>query len=179
MKRQISILSILGIMLLSLALLAQPGRGNRGGQWADRGPWLDRALDLTEEQQAKMEDLRLQHQKEMIPLQSQIESLRSELHLAMTADKFDKGKVEKIVNDMQKVRTQLQMSRVLHQQAVRELLTPEQRKKFDLHILSRKGPRGGKGFGRGQGMCPNCGMGRGKGPGGPSWGDLDSNPNNE
>ena len=177
MKRQISILSLLGILLLSLALLAQSGRGNRGGQWEDRGSWLDRALDLTEEQQAKMEDLRLQHQKEMIPLRSQVESLRSELNLAITADKFDKGKVEKIVNDMQKVRTQLQMSRVLHQQAVRELLTSEQRKKYNLHILSPKSHRGGRGFGHGQGMNSNDGMGRG--PGGPSWADSDSNPNNE
>jgi len=179
MKRQTLILSLLSIMLLSFVLMAQPGRGPRNGQGPNRGPWMDQALDLTEEQQAKMEDLRLQHQKEIIPLQSQIESLRSELHLAMTADKFDKSKVEKIVNDMQKVRTQMQMSRVLHQQTVRELLTPEQRKKFDLHILSRKGPRGGRGFGAGQGMCPNCGMGRGRGPGGPFWADPDSNPNNE
>lgn len=167
MKRQTLILSLTSILLLSLVLFAQPGRGPGGGQGAPGGRWMERALDLSAEQESKIEDLRLQHQKQMLPMRSKLESLQTDLHLAMTADTFDKGKAEKIVNDMQKVRTEMQMSRVLHQQAVRSLLTPEQRKKFDLHILSRKGPRDGRGFGQGDGR--GFGPGYGRGPGGPAW----------
>lgn len=138
-------LSILTVLGLSLALIAQPGMGSgpgRGERGGGPGPGLDRMLDLSEEQEAKIQDLRLQHQKEMLPLRSQLESLGNDLKLAMTADKFDKAKAEKIINEMEKIRTRLHLARVLHQQAVRELLTPEQRKKFDMHLLSGKAFRG-------------------------------------
>jgi Spy/CpxP family protein refolding chaperone len=151
MKHQTILFSFLSVLLLTAVVLAQPGRGQRSGQ----GPWMDRVLNLSEEQEAKIETLRLQHQKEMIPLRSKLESLQADLHLAMTAEKFDKSKTEKIVGEMQKVRTEMQMGRVMHQQAVRELLTPEQRQTFDLHLLSRKGQRGKGGFGPGP-NCPDC-----------------------
>lgn len=145
--------SVLAVLGLSLALFAQPGMGlgpGRGERGAGPGLWLDRMLDLSTEQQAKIQDLRLQHQKEMLPLRSQLESLRNDLKLAMTADKFDKSKAEKIIADMEKIRSRLETARMLHHQAIREILTPEQRKEFDMHLLSGKGfrsPRAPRGEG--------------------------------
>lgn len=137
------LLSILTVLGLSLALIAQPGTGAGPGR-GDRGagPGLDRMLDLSEEQEAKIQDLRLQHQKEMLPLRSKLESLRDDLKLAMTADKFGKAKAEKIISEMEKIRAQLEIARVLHHQAIRDILTPEQRKEFDMNLLSGKGFRG-------------------------------------
>jgi Spy/CpxP family protein refolding chaperone len=70
----------------------------------------------------------------------------------MTADKFDEGKVKKIITQQSDVKKEIQIKRALHQREVRNLLTPEQQKKFDLHLLSKgeRGKKGGRGFHRGR-----------------------------
>ena len=129
-------------------------------------------LDLSEEQKAKMQDLRLAHQKEVIPIQSELQKQAASMKLEITADKFNESKVKSIQNEISKLRSELQMKMVLHQRAVRDLLTPEQKKKFDGHILSG-GPMGqgrmmgGGMMGRG-GMKRGAGMMKGRGPGGPA-----------
>ncbi len=113
------------------------------------------ALQLTDEQKQKMMDLHLALQKEMVPLKAKLATLRADLGLLMTADKPDLKKIEAKQNQIGQVQTQMRMAFIRHQLKVREMLTPEQRKKFDSLILSgRHGMR--HFFGRG---------GRGKGPG--------------
>jgi hypothetical protein len=73
--------------------------------------------------------------------------------------------------EISKLRSELAMKMVLHQRAVRDLLTTEQKKKFDEHILSAgpMGPgrmMGGGMMGRG-GMKGGPGMMGGRGPGRP------------
>jgi Spy/CpxP family protein refolding chaperone len=175
MKHQTVILSLLSVLMLTVIAFAQPGKGQRWGQKGERGSWMQRYLDLTAEQETKIEDLRLQNQRAMIPLRSKLESLQADLQLAMTAEAFDKSKTEKIVTEMQKVRTDMQMAGIMHHQTVREVLTPEQRKKFDAHLLSRKGFRGGRG--NCPGRCCGHGPGFGQGSGGPFWADPQPDEN--
>jgi Spy/CpxP family protein refolding chaperone len=118
------------------------------------------AMKLTEEQRAKMQDLRLAHEKEMIPLRADLQKLHASMKLEITADKFNEGKVKSIQGDISKVMNEIASKTILHQRAVRDLLTPEQRKHFDARILSGGMMGGGKG-GRGGMMGPR-GM---KGPG--------------
>ena len=138
----------------------------RGGPGAMGG-----FLKLTDEQRAKMQELRLAHQKEMISLRADLQKLRANMKLEITADKFNEGKVKSIQADISKVMNDIGSKMILHLRSVRDLLTPDQRKQFDARVLAggmmrhggrmhggRMGPgrmmqRGGKWApGRGMGM---------------------------
>ena len=166
MKRLFIITAILGGILLTGAMFAQKGPGPMSGQHFKR---MAKMLDLNDEQIARMQDMHLQMQKEMIPLRSKMQTLRGELKLVQTADKFEPGKAEKLVKEMQALRTQMEMKRIKHQQEMRSLLNDEQRKKFDAHLLSLgdKRPRGPMGQCGGEhGKRGHRGMGQRMGQGG-------------
>ena len=149
--------------------------GMMGGQQG--GPMA--FLKLTDEQRAKVQDLALSHQKEMITARAELEKQHAALKLEITADKFDESKVKSIQGEISKLTGDIAMKTILHQRAVRDLLTPEQRNQFDQHILSGdmmggRGPMGPGGM-TGQGGMKGRGgmMGRGEmngpqgmGPGG-------------
>ncbi|MCX6142656.1 MAG: Spy/CpxP family protein refolding chaperone [Ignavibacteriales bacterium] len=116
-------------------------------------------LKLTDEQRTKIQDLRLAQQKEMISLRADLQKLHANMKLEITADKFNESKVKSIQGEISKVMNEMASKMILHQRAVRDLLTPEQKKQFDERILSggvmgnRGGMRGGMmGPGRGKGM---------------------------
>jgi len=113
---------------------------------------------LTPEQQTKMQDLRLAHQKEMLPLHTQLQKLQGDLKLEITADKVNESKVKSMQGEISKLSADLAGKRFAHMRAVRDILTAEQKKKFDERVLSggMMGP-GGRG--------PGAMMGRGKGMG--------------
>ncbi len=138
MKRQFIIFGLLSVFIFSLTVLAQPPE-------MQKHRMMMQMLQLTDEQQSQMQEMMLKLQKELIPLRSQLQQLKGELKLAMTADKFNQAKVEKLVKDMEKVRSQIHLKQLLHKREVRDMLTPEQRVKFDMHLLSgKKHPRMGQ-----------------------------------
>lgn len=114
---------------------------------------------LTPEQQTKMQDLRLAHQKEMLPLHTQRQKLQADMKLEITADKVNEGKVKSMQGEISKLTSDLAGKRFAHMRAVRDILTPEQKKKFDERILS--GGRMGQGI-RGPGSMMGAGMGMGQ-----------------
>ena len=154
------------LFLLSMALLAfvwaQPGAEDRAmpgpdGERPGPGKHLQLVLDLNDDQMAKIEEFRLQQQKEAIPLRAEAEKLQAEIQLVMVADKFDQGKLENLVKASEKVHSQLRLSHLLHQQKVRSLLTDEQKTRYDNMMLAR-----GKGQREGHGQRPR--FQRAKGP---------------
>ncbi|MGD9899686.1 MAG: Spy/CpxP family protein refolding chaperone [Calditrichaceae bacterium] len=148
MRRHLTTALLVGILFLAGSVQAQRPMGQKMN-----GKCMA-AMDLTDEQQAKITDLRLQMEKEVLPLRNEMDKLRGELRLEMTAEKFNEGKVKKISGEMSTIREKMQLNRMKHQRAVRDLLTPEQQKQFDLQMLS------GKGHG---GMCGNRMDGNGRG----------------
>ncbi|MDQ7051351.1 MAG: Spy/CpxP family protein refolding chaperone [candidate division KSB1 bacterium] len=100
-------------------------------------------LQLTDEQKAKMADLRLELQKEIAPLRAKLVALRTDLKLLLIEDNPNMRKIEARQSEISQVQEQISLARVRHQVKVRQMLTPEQRKKFDVFILSgKKGKRG-------------------------------------
>ena len=93
------------------------------------------ALDLTDEQLAKIQDLELKLEKEIIPLRSQLPSIEADLKQELVADQFNQIKVKNLIDQKAKILSEIELKQLLNQRAVRDLLTPEQRKKFDLHAL--------------------------------------------
>ncbi len=155
---------ILTVFLAVGMTIAQPpagrpgmGRGQRGllqqKPGLPPGPGFHEGcfgLNLTDEQQVKIQQLRLEQQREMIKIKSEVSNLRDKLKLAVTADKFDAKAVNDMTGKLAKVQQQRMMMKAKHLRKVRDILTDEQRVKFDQKVLS-----GRFGFGHGgcSGMC--------------------------
>lgn len=130
---------ILGVLIFGLmmatALLAQhPDRSMQ------QRPGRKAILDLTDEQESKIRDLELKLEKEIMPLRSQIPAIEANLKQELVAEQFNQTKVKSLIEQKAKIESEIELKQMLHQRAIRDLLTPEQQKKFDLHAL-----RGGMG----------------------------------
>lgn len=136
------------IIFLMVALLAA-ATAFAGNPDTKRGKRGMRGLDLTEEQRSQIADLKLNLQKEMTTVRAEVAQIRAELKLAMIADRFDEGKVKNLHGKLSDLRSEMSLKKLMNKRAVRDLLTPDQRKKFDMRILSERGKRGGK---KGKGM---------------------------
>ncbi len=128
-------------------------QGEMGGMMggAQGGPMA--FLNLTDEQRAKVQDLALTHQKDMVAARAELQKQHAAMKLEVTAEKFNESKVKSIQGEISKLMSEIAMKTVLHQRAVRDLLTPEQKKQFDQHILSG-GMMGHGGMMGCQGMGP-------------------------
>ena len=142
------LISALLILVVSGSIFAQGERMGRRQMDDDNPPMgpmkkMAKMLDLTESQQSQIQDLHLKHMREMLPLKSEMESLKTELKLAETEENFNAAKVESIVKKIEALRTKMTMSKIMHHQEIRKLLTPEQRKKFDaMRLMGKKGKDG-------------------------------------
>ena len=155
MKR-ISIISTAVVLMLIMGMAnAQPRM--RG---MDRGPErgmrmnFHAMLNLTDEQEAQIEKLRLEQQKEMIPLRDKMQALQGEYRLMVVDDSKSKVQLKKQLQKISEVREEMQLKMAEHHKAVRALLTDEQKVKFDAHFLAKKGQRGGHGGRQGRGFGP-------------------------
>jgi len=109
-------------------------------------------LNLTEEQDAKITELRLQHLKEVTPLRNELNEKRARLRTLQSADKQDLNAINKTIDEMGALRTSIQKKGAAHRAEVASLLTDEQRVAFNAHKSNRmnrgKGTMGGGGYGR-------------------------------
>jgi Spy/CpxP family protein refolding chaperone len=139
MKHNMLFVSFTALVLSVGMLIAGPKRGG------DNPRQMARMLELTESQESQIMDLRLALHKEILPLRTELSNLRSQLKLEITAEDFNENKVSKLASQIADLQKQIRMKRILHQRAVRNLLTEEQKKKFDLHVISRGDHREGRG----------------------------------
>jgi Spy/CpxP family protein refolding chaperone len=108
------------------------GKGNGPcGQECLQGQGRSFALDLTDEQKAKMEDLRLEQYKAMKPLRNEMNELRAKKQTLMSADEVDVKAVHKIIDEQTALSNQMQKLQLEHRLAVRSILTEQQRMKMD------------------------------------------------
>ncbi|MFZ5516670.1 MAG: Spy/CpxP family protein refolding chaperone [Candidatus Zhuqueibacterota bacterium] len=140
MKTKLSLGLAIAVIVIATVVFAQIPIKERQA----RQPRLDK-LELTDEQESKIQDLHLALQKEILPMTSKIRSLGDEIKQEMIAEKFNQSKVKGLIEQKEQIRTEIQFKRALNQRAVREILTPEQQKKFDLGVL-RMGKRMGMRF---------------------------------
>jgi Spy/CpxP family protein refolding chaperone len=109
-------------------------------------------LDLTDEQEAKITELRTNHLKEVTPLRNELNEKRARLHTLQSADKHDLNAINKTIDEMSSIRTNIQKKGAAHRAEVASLLTDEQRVLFN----SRKSNR----MNRGNGKMGHGGRGR-------------------
>lgn len=88
-------------------------------------------LNLTDEQRAKVEEIHLNGQKGMIPLRNNIQEKNAQLRTLRMSDDYDEAAVNALIEEIGELRTAMMAMRTGHQQQIREILTEEQRIKFD------------------------------------------------
>lgn len=99
-------------------------------------------LELTDEQQQQIEDLKLAHLKATSATKDQLNIKRAELEAAISADK----PVDKLIDQIGKYENQLLAERIKHRIAVRNTLNEEQKLKFDQFREGKEGHRRPHGF---------------------------------
>ena len=87
-------------------------------------------LDLTAEQREKIETMRLELQKKIIPIRAQIELKQLDMRSAMKADKPGEAAILKIVREIHDLEFQIKELEIKQKLAFHALLTPEQREKM-------------------------------------------------
>lgn len=100
-------------------------------------------LELTKDQRKQIEDLNFAHRKAMIPQRAQLQVMNLELRKLIRNDAKE-GEINAQIDQIGKLRSDIQKQNMKHRLAVKAILTPEQREKLN----NRPGM---------------CGMGHGKG----------------
>jgi Spy/CpxP family protein refolding chaperone len=120
------------IMLLSFAglqLNAQPAKPTPPPPPGMR--FVDRIPDLTTEQKAKIEAFHTTMSKEILPLENQILEKEARLRTLTTAEKVDMKAVNKTIDEISKLRGEIQKKRMKFMMDTRSILTEDQRVTFD------------------------------------------------
>lgn len=143
-----------GLIMLTLT---QPGEARRsacsdcGGY--EQGPgyqfnrWTKKDLDLSKEQVKKLDTLELQFEKETINLRNEIQSKQLELRELWTADTPDETKINTKIDEIAKLRAEIEKKRTSHLLEVKKVLTDEQWSKlqsgpgFRGKVPEGRGPR--------------------------------------
>lgn len=168
MKKVLAVATVLVFLAVAVSpVLAQRGRGyGPGGGWGPgNGLCSDQAasrLNLTAEQKAKIDELRVSHLKETKSLQDKMHIKRGDLRLLWLEKSPDQEKIAATQKDIRSLRDQLEDKRTAYRLEVNKVLTPEQQVQLRSACPGGGfGPGQGKGAGRGPGHGPGGGMMRG------------------
>ena len=134
MKRSMCIVAILALSLvLSGAVMAQRGGRRDGACMPD--------LDLSKDQMAQLEELRMEHRMGMIDLRAEQRKLRLEMRKMLLDGELDEDELEGMTGKIADVRERIEKRRLHHLLAVRKVLNDVQWRGF----IRRH--RDGRGFG--------------------------------
>jgi len=140
---------IKGVLLLALTLLMVTGmdaiaqRGRGMGRMGGLEQVCPNIPNLTEEQSRQIMDLRTAHLKEMQAYRDQIDVNRTRYRALMRGDRADMAAINANIDERTSIRNRMEKKQAEHHQAIRSVLTEEQRVWFDA------APRGGAGPGAG------------------------------
>ena len=160
MKRFGSIV-LVTFMLVGVSAYSQQGQQFRGGMGKNPdkiGKADCRIPNLTDEQQQKINDLRVKHIKDVTPLKNELGEKKARMRTLQSAEKPDLNAINKLIDEMAAVRAQIQKKAAAHRVEVASLLTDEQKVFFN----ARQGRTCDKGMTRGGGKR---GLGNERGPG--------------
>ncbi len=147
---------LLLLMGMALPLAAQP-KGSGCGK--SNAPKCEKFLpDLSDEQQAAIEKLRVDHMSAMQVMRADEDVLRAELNRLEVDSKYNQKAVDAKIDELYDLKAKMAKEKTKHHQDVRSLLTDEQKVAFD----ARQGCRMGHGHGNGQGFGAGDGTGQGK-----------------
>jgi Spy/CpxP family protein refolding chaperone len=85
-------------------------------------------LNLTDAQKNKIDDIRFNHQKEMIELRSILEQKKLELRKYRSSDEISRSKVISLTKEVNEIRNKISLARANHQMDIFEVLDSNQQK---------------------------------------------------
>ena len=115
------------------------GHGQQGMGMCMRG------IDLTEDQEKKLQKIKHDHKRKMLEMGTNADRVHGKMKLLITADKFDKSELNKIIDKTTAHKKEMMTAHVMHMRNLRDILTDDQKIKFDNNIMS-PGHGGGKHF---------------------------------
>ncbi len=134
---------ILAITVVSLLLIgsvfAQQGPGPMAALQGHPGLQMFKALNLTDEQRSKIEDLHLEMQKKMLSMQGDLQKLEKDFRLMVIDEKVSESQLQKQLQKIHDLKLKMALEKAKNHRKIRSLLTDEQKKKFDSMYLS--GPK--------------------------------------
>ncbi len=87
--------------------------------------------DLTDEQKAQLEKLQIEYMKSMQPLRNELAEKQAQLHTQSTAPEINMSRLNGLIEEIGKLRTEIMKEKQKHHQAVRKILNEKQRLIFD------------------------------------------------
>jgi Spy/CpxP family protein refolding chaperone len=130
-----SLLITLGIIFLSftsITLFAQQNRQFKRDMMKERMPEMMRdrmadKLNLTDEQKTAIEELRLQHQKAMVPIKAEMEQKEIEMKELRLKGNYTREQFISKVKEISEIKNRMEISRAENQMDIYELLNDEQK----------------------------------------------------
>ncbi len=151
--KYLSIVMVMGLVVLLTSATA-PITGENGivgkrGEGFHRG--MHRGMhqsmmlnNLSDEQKTQIKELRIEMMKNSLPVRNELNEKRARLRTLTTGDKVDVKGAEKVLADIEKLKTQQAKQRVRMRVEVRKILNDEQRAMFDAHaVMGEKGRQQG------------------------------------
>lgn len=135
------------------------GQKPQGGM-EERGPKGPQIPNLTEEQKEQLQSFRLEMDKNALPLKNQVAEKEARLNTLTTASSYDAKAVNKVIEDIGDLKTDLMKLQVGQAEKVKSILTEEQLVAYNKQLA--KGPKKGPQKGQGQKGGPRRGQGRGR-----------------
>ena len=164
MKRTKRIAAILltGIMMVAtVSSFAQRGQGQKAMGMKKNMQMHQNCFsnipDLTEEQEAQIEEKRVPHMKEMQEYYNKLNEKRAKLRTLQAKDNPDMDKINSVIEEMGEIRIEKHKARAKHYQEVRSLLNDEQKVYFDKHRMKMQRGMHHKNMKRGKGRHAGCG----------------------
>mgnify|MGYP001766973972 CR=1 FL=1 len=154
---------------LKVALFAAAAALLALAAWAQgplKNPKVIQELGLTPDQVQKLEDLKYQHQRQMIDVRRDLALKRLDLKREMEKDTPDRAKINRLLDETSALRGQQQKLRTNHRLDASQILTPEQRAKAREMMAERRAQRGERRMERRREHRHGDGPGYGPGPGG-------------
>ncbi|MBC8376475.1 MAG: periplasmic heavy metal sensor [FCB group bacterium] len=135
---------ILPFLLLAFALptFAQRGPAKDGAGQGKEG--LLQELQLTDEQEDQMQNLRYSQEKSLIGLKADLKTAQLDLKKLKRADEPNKKKIHAQIERVGKHRIAIDKARADHHLEVRKVLTEDQFKIFQKKMRAKAGHRGNR-----------------------------------
>ncbi len=142
----------LTLLLLTLFVSAQnpPGTPGAGGCQMMKHPNyqmlggrgmedLLEDLNLTQEQETKLVDLKFAHQQEVLPLKRDLTKKRIELKSELEKENPNKATLEKLTDEISVLQAKIQKSKLNFLLSLKTVLTPVQWRKVKENFMEEKG----------------------------------------
>ena len=140
------VLPIAALLLISgTAFAQQPGMHEKGAEregmhGCKMSEHKGMIPGLSEEQQEQIKTLRIKRMERMQSLRNQMAEKKARLRTLSTADKVNMTEINKVIDDIGAMQTQMMKLKEQHRQEIRKMLNDEQRVMFDAHQPMHDGP---------------------------------------